>query len=202
LFGAETKSNEAPAKECPKCQSLIACGFTRCPDCGYEFPPPERKEHDPKAATVGIISGQATLTEHVVNKANYYVHRKYGADEKAPKTMKVEYEIGWHRYQSEWICFEHTGYAREKAEAWWRKRSYTKVPQTAEAAVALAKAGALARTHAIAVRKVAGQKYDRIASYKIGEKPQFREPGWEEETVNDESLVSMVEAYADEELPF
>lgn len=36
---------EAPAKECPECQAIIAASFTACPHCGYEFPPPARQEY-------------------------------------------------------------------------------------------------------------------------------------------------------------
>lgn len=44
---------KAPAKECPRCQALIAAGFATCPQCGYVFPPPERQQHDPKASEAG-----------------------------------------------------------------------------------------------------------------------------------------------------
>jgi DNA repair protein RadD len=33
-------TGKAPAKECPECQAVIAAGFAKCPQCGYEFPPP------------------------------------------------------------------------------------------------------------------------------------------------------------------
>ena len=42
-------NGEAPAKECPECHSVIAAGYATCPDCGYEFPPPERPTHDAEA---------------------------------------------------------------------------------------------------------------------------------------------------------
>ncbi|MFO7898754.1 MAG: DEAD/DEAH box helicase family protein, partial [Planctomycetota bacterium] len=34
-------SGEAPAKECPECHAVVAAGYAICPECGYEFPPPE-----------------------------------------------------------------------------------------------------------------------------------------------------------------
>ncbi|HAN99479.1 MAG TPA: DNA helicase, partial [Planctomycetaceae bacterium] len=40
------RGSEPPAKECPACRSLIAAGYARCPDCGQEFPPPERRKHE------------------------------------------------------------------------------------------------------------------------------------------------------------
>jgi DNA repair protein RadD len=85
--------------------------------------------------------------------------------------MRVDYKVGWHEYKSEWVCFEHTGYARRKAVAWWKRRSPEPVPETAEEAVALAQAGRLAPTLAITVRNVAGEEYDRINGYELGDVP-------------------------------
>jgi len=172
---------EAPAKECPECQSLIAAGYSVCPDCGYEFPDKNQRKHEVTASTEGILSGQVTTEELPVHEVRYFVHRKKGAPEDAPKTMRVDYCVGYHQYQSEWICFEHTGWARKTAEAWWRRRSTALVPETAVEAVGLGNAGALCETKSITVRSIAGEEYPRIIGYKLGEKPSWREPGWDEE---------------------
>jgi DNA repair protein RadD len=164
-------NGQAPAKECPECHSVIAAGYARCPDCGHEFPPPERGKHDAKASSAGILSGQVTTTSYTVRDVFYSVHRKRGAPEDAPRTMRVDYKVGWHEYKSEWVCFEHTGYARQKAVAWWRQRSCEPVPETAEEAVALAQHGRLAPTREITVRSVTGEDYDRIISYELGDIP-------------------------------
>jgi DNA repair protein RadD len=95
--------------------------------------------------------------------------------------MRVEYRIGFNHYQSEWICFEHTGWARKTAEAWWRKRSSASVPESAEEAVTLANAGALCTTEAIKIRSVVGEEYVRIIGHELGKKPPWREPGWDED---------------------
>jgi len=164
-------NGHAPAKECPECHSVIAAGYARCPDCGYEFPPPERGNHDAKASSAGILSGQVTTTRCAVRDVFYSVHKKRGAPEDAPRTMRVDYKVGWHEYKSEWVCFEHTGYARQKAVAWWRQRSCEPVPETAEEAVALAQNGRLAPTREITVRSVAGEDFDRIVGYELGDIP-------------------------------
>ncbi len=164
-------SGQAPAKECPGCHSVIAAGYARCPDCGYEFPPPERTKHDAKASEAGILSGQVTTTKYSVRDVFYSVHKKRGAPEDAPRTMRVDYQVGWHEYKSEWVCFEHTGYARQKAVAWWKQRSHEPVPESAEEAVALAQAGRLASTREITVRSVTGEDFDRIISYELGDIP-------------------------------
>lgn len=164
-------SGEAPAKECPQCQALIASGYATCPECGHEFPPPQRRRHEATAAAAGILSGQVTISKYEVHRVYYSVHVKRDAPSDAPRSMRVDYEVGFHDTRSEWVCLEHVGYARQKAEAWWRRRSCLPVPDNVDDAVALANAGALADTLSITVRSVAGEKYDRIVDYELGEKP-------------------------------
>jgi DNA repair protein RadD len=99
--------------------------------------------------------------------------------------MRVDYRLGLNHWQSEFICVEHDGYARQKAVGWWRRRSPDPVPDTAERAVELAEAGALAPTEAITVRSIAGEKYDRIVGYRLGPMPEpvFHEPSFDDEEV-------------------
>jgi hypothetical protein len=163
---------EAPAKECPQCQAVVAAGYARCPQCGFEFPPPEKQKHGAKASEEGILSGQVASTKYDVYDVFYSVHTKRNADESAPKTMRVDYKIGFHQFKSEWICFEHEGYALQKAVAWWRKRSLDPVPERVEQAVDIANAGGLACPKSITVRSVAGDPYDRIVDYVLGPMPE------------------------------
>ena len=195
-------NGEAPAKECPNCRSVIAAGYSVCPDCGYEFEQRERASHEAKASTASILSEEMTLCEYPVEYIVYSVHTKRDAEPGHPKTMRVEYEIGWQHHQSEWICFEHTGWARKKAESWWNRRSNIPVPNTAEEAVALANAGALCETHSITVRSVEGEKYDCIVGYELGEKPSYREPGWDDTDEDRQDGSETQYAFADEEVPF
>ena len=162
---------KAPAKQCPECHALIATGFTSCPQCGFVFPPPDRGQHDPKASEAGILSGQVTTTKYPVEDVYYGMHTKRGAEEGAPRTLRVDYRVGWHDYKSEWVCFEHDGYARQKAIAWWRKRSDDPVPDTVDRAIEIIEGGGLAKTIEITVRSVAGEQFERIIDYKIGPIP-------------------------------
>jgi DNA repair protein RadD len=167
-----SKGGEPPAKECPECLSLIAAGYAVCPDCGYEFPAPDQAKHDATASAEGVLSGQVTETVYQVRDVYYCVHTKQNADEDAPKTMRVDYRVGLYQTKSEWICFEHTGFARHKAEVWWRHRSHDPIPATAQQAVDIASGGGLAATKSITVRTVAGEKFDRVVDYELGEKPE------------------------------
>ncbi|NLW84511.1 MAG: DEAD/DEAH box helicase [Phycisphaerae bacterium] len=162
---------EPPAKECPECHSVIHAAYTVCPDCGFEFPPPQWQKHEDKASTAGVLSGQVEDTEYDVYDTRCSYYTKRNAEPGTPPTLRVEYELGFDRWQSEWICFEHSGYARAKAVAWWTARSAEPVPETVEQALALIDAGALAETKAITVRSISGEKFDRIINHTLGPKP-------------------------------
>lgn len=199
----ENRGGEAPAKECPQCHALVAAGYAACPVCGHVFPEREKAKHDATASADGILSGQATTENHHVTEAFYSIHVKRDAPPDHPRTMRVEYQIGWHRYISEWVCFDHPrgSYARTKAEAWWRMRSNDPPPENVDDAVAIAQAGGLAPTQAIQVRTVAGEKYDRIVGHTLGEKPPAT--GYIRSDA-DESGLDTVPEYvpADDDIPF
>ncbi|MEW4530619.1 DEAD/DEAH box helicase family protein [Maioricimonas sp. JC845] len=165
------ETGEAPAKECPECHSLIATGYAVCPDCGHAFPLPERPRHEARATDAGVLSGEVTVTEYEVRDITYSVHRKRKSADDAPRTMRVEYRLGLDYWVSEWVCVEHTGYARRKAEQWWRRRSPDPVPDTAEGAVAIAEAGGVAVPDWVTVRRVAGDPFDRIVDCRLGPMP-------------------------------
>ncbi|MCZ2098807.1 MAG: DEAD/DEAH box helicase [Anaerolineae bacterium] len=187
-------NGDAPAKECPQCHALIAAGYANCPECGYAFPERQRTKHQATASTDGILSDQVTRTEYEVTDVFYAVHVKRNAPPDAPRTMRVDYRIGFNDYVSEWVCFEHDGYPRQKAEAWWRARSQEPVPQRAEDAVDLAQAGALAPTLAITVLRAAGEQFDRVVGYRLGARP----PGLE----SSEGLPEYAAPVDDSEVPF
>ncbi len=168
------EASGGPAKECPRCQAVIHAAYGSCPECGHDFPPPQREQHDHQATTAGILSGEVTETKYEVQDVYYSVHVKRDAPEDHPRTMRIDYRIpgvGFNDHRSEWVCPEHTGYARRKFEAWWRARSNEPVPDTAERAVEICGAGGVAEPKAITVRSVAGEKFDRITGYRLGPIP-------------------------------
>jgi DNA repair protein RadD len=201
---------EAPAKECPECRALIAAGYAVCPECGYEFPPPDRAKHAARASDAGILSGQVTVETLPVRDVMYSVHTKRGAGDDAPKSLRVDYKIGWHRWKSEWVCLEHDGFARQKAVAWWKKRSKEPVPATAAEAVEIANAGGLASTKSITVRSVSGEEYDRITDHELGPIPEMLDHGeahdaGDSEPLSDDALdfpFGYNVATTEEDIPF
>jgi DNA repair protein RadD len=119
---------EAPTKLCPECESILPIAATECPDCGYEFPAPEVKIA-PTASTLAILSGRRDRWVEVTSVA-YRKHTKQGS----PPSLRVEYHCGLAIHR-EWVCFEHQGYARLKAEGWWQRRSVAPLPVTVDEAI-------------------------------------------------------------------
>ena len=166
-------SGDAPAKECPKCLAIVHAAVAVCPDCGYEFPLPEKEKHEGSASNEGILTGEVVDNEYDVQNVYYSVHVKRGAGENDPRTMRVDYEVALNDHKSEWACPEHSGWARKKFEKWWTERSNDPVPDDADQAVRLANAGSLSIPTSIVVRKIAGEKFDRIAKHVL---PQHKPP--------------------------
>lgn len=166
---------EAPAKECPSCGALVHAAYQTCPECGAAFPPPDRQAHEAQADGSAILSGEITDTDYEVHATYYSVHTKRGADDDHPKTMRIEYRTGWQHYVSEWVCPEHTGWARQKFAQWWTERSMMPPPTSAAEAVRLAEDGALATTRRVTVRAVSGEKFDRVTAYELEPIPALRE---------------------------
>ncbi|GHT32584.1 hypothetical protein FACS1894214_4510 [Planctomycetales bacterium] len=166
----DKKSNgggEAPAKECHQCNAIVHAAVVVCPDCGYEFPPPEKDKHEANAANEGILTGEIIDTAFDVQDVAYFVHTKRGADESDPKTMRIDYQVGLNEFKTEWVCPEHTGWARKKFEKWWAERSDDPVPETTEEAVHLADTGSLSMPSHIVVRKIGGERFERIVRYTL-----------------------------------
>ena len=155
----------APAKECPECHTIVAIGYSMCPDCGYVFPPPDHTTHNSKPSDAGILSDQVELTEYDVIDTTYNVHYKRDAPDDAPRTMRVDYWISDY--------YKHSGWARTQAESWWARRcNINPPPDKIEPAVSLAEAGMLAETKSITIQSTPGDKYKKIMGYELGDKPE------------------------------
>jgi DNA repair protein RadD len=203
--GSGGHGGEAPVKKCPKCNALIAAGYGKCPECGYEFPPPERSNLTEHASNEGVLSGEVRDEEYDVHGVFYEPHVRRNADEGTPRTMRVDYEIGIGQYKSEWVCPEHTGYARKKFERWWKERAPDgcPIPNTVDEAVSWARFGALAVPMHITVRWVTGEKFDRISKVVLGERPEMTdELMWQLENGPLTEPPGGMPAVEDDDIPF
>jgi DNA repair protein RadD len=112
----------------------------------------------PTAATLPILSPKTPLWLPV-HGVSYSRHDKQGG----LPSLKVTYSCGLNSH-SEWVCFEHQGYARQKAAEWWHKRA----PGGAEPLSideAIIQAPHLARPSAISVHR--SGRYFEITGYRF-----------------------------------
>lgn len=128
--GGGSGKGEAPAKECPECQSVIAAGYGVCPDCGFTFPP-RGTGHDKVSGEESILSEPVTMN---VSRVEYNLH--YNAS-KNSTTLKVTYWNADENLHSvdEWVCLQHQGFPRQKAETWWEQRTLDGCPSTVSEAL-------------------------------------------------------------------
>lgn len=161
------------AKECPNCRTIVNLPVMLCPTCGYQWPrkEPERKAHEATAAKAAILSGEVRVEKFSVMHTSYQVWEKYGAPPGSPKTVRVTYDIDYLTHYSEWLCPEHTGYARRKFEKWWREHAHPDcpIPRTAEEVCEHEFAGMLREVKEITVRFVSGQKYPEVTGCELGD---------------------------------
>lgn len=124
-------------KKCPECKpnpTYHHSSVRVCPECGYEFPPPEKPKLDPSKSKLvvevsEVIDLNLKLPEPVfkvepvhrmvASKNEGKVNKKTG--EKKPDTMRVDYFCGFARY-SDWICLEHaeSSFPHRRAREWWK----------------------------------------------------------------------------------
>jgi DNA repair protein RadD len=148
---------KAPVRTCPQCGGESPTASRVCLHCDYEYPPPERKASH-TASGLPILSwtaeGVPNRTRHVVDRVEAHKHVKRGSTN--PPTVRVEYWSGGDGeldvgtcQAKEWICVEHEGFARAKAEAWWRANVGTRFPSTVDDAIALIRDGAMGKVISI-----------------------------------------------------
>jgi DNA repair protein RadD len=126
---SKERGNGKPlVKECPQCASIIPLSSKECPDCGYAFPCISTA-HEAAADGERPILSQATWLN--VCKMTCYKHVKKGSQ----PSLRVEYECGSLLMLREWICLEHLGYPRSKAEDWWIKAGGGPVPRNVDEAL-------------------------------------------------------------------
>lgn len=125
------KEESVRAKECPGCQSLVALNTRVCQSCGHEWPKQDEPKHDARADSERPIMSTGGAVWLPVSGVKYFRHSKPGS----PTSLRVEYTCGLTVYR-QWQCLEHDGFARGKAESWWRRMATGAPPETVEEALA------------------------------------------------------------------
>lgn len=112
---------EAPFAVCDNCGAHVRpAKLLRCSVCGelmreLESPKPRQASDAP------VMSSQIEqkIVRYEVTKVAYSRHEKPGR----PPSMRVDYWSGYQIVAREFICFEHGGYATQKAYNWWGMRA-------------------------------------------------------------------------------
>lgn len=151
------------AKACPQCEALVAINARTCQWCGHEFPlPPAKPKHEAEADDTPILSTEARKPEliPVVSWRADRHHKEGGTD-----SLRVTYFAGLQSYP-EWVCVEHRGPIREKAQYWWRRHGGGAVPRTV--AEALARFDKLTMPAMISVKREG--KFWRVVNRQFADK--------------------------------
>lgn len=106
---------EAPTKTCPECSTILPAGAHVCTECSHEFELQEGARHDDTPSDRELLSWQEQAEEYAINRIIVQRWEKPGK----PDSVKVMYWEGISLVASQWICPEHTGYARMQFERWW-----------------------------------------------------------------------------------
>lgn len=177
--GKTRESQEGPHKQCPNCEEDISAAKLIC-ECGFKFPDREPNNGDEADTESQILSEPESFD---VLRVGYAVHRKKGTADAIP-TLRVDYlcvrsEGNIEETISEWVCIEHEGFARKKAEAWWKLHSLYDFPPDTETAVDWSRLGCCACPKSLVARREG--KWWRIISKEIEELPVVGEEVQEEE---------------------
>ena len=157
-----------------KCDTPIIGDMERCPSCQEEI---ERR-------IAGAFNGSfhraevEPIVRYAVREVKYAQHIPKG-DGKLP-SMVVTYRADpadsdgggdiSRKYFREWICVEHDGFAKRKADAWWNMRTRNECPDDSYIAVLMANDGCLRTPEYISVQK--DGKWDRIVSCEFNSASQ------------------------------
>jgi DNA repair protein RadD len=169
--------SEAPSKVCPKCKQEVYLSAVKCSECGHLFvrQMDQQPRHGDEIDTTSSIVGAPEPQWYDVREVHWHLHQKKTTPGKPP-TLCVSYYVsddtmrpgvlGWIVVR-EWVCFEHEGFALQKAFAWWDARSLQPFPASvAEAVIALNQGSARKPSRLLVKRE--GQ-WDRIVQAEFSE---------------------------------
>jgi len=118
-----TSNQEAPFCICPDCGERNVASALTCIVCGATIREEQVKVLDASLSYAELLSNaKHSLVWHDITKVEYHTHRKEGK----PDSLRVDYYSGILKTASEWVCFDHTGYAGQKAVSWWIIRRSSK----------------------------------------------------------------------------
>jgi DNA repair protein RadD len=173
----------APQKECPSCQQILALAVMVCPSCGYIFP--QSNKHDDTASEADILSKWKKPIEYDVVSVEYYMHVKPDK----PASLCVEYKCDKYNITKfrEYICIEHVGFAKRKADKWIQRR-YGKPIDSIEDALLLCNEF----EKPIKIMVDINDKWPKITSYIFEPKKTLEQIQKEKEAEFDKSIEALL----------
>lgn len=117
---------EAIMKRCPSCGTMCYAAQKYCYHCSYDFASAALNK---TASTAAVVSSDIEPQEWKVISVEYELYNSKenraaiaaGKIPPKPPTMKANYiTLGGHF--AEYVCFNHSGYARENAVHWHKQR--------------------------------------------------------------------------------
>ncbi len=130
----QNKRGEAPSTICEACGNQIPTNARICPECGHEIPRPVIEYSEVSRSAVLSAHQAQRINHYAVTNVTYHLHHKEGS----PDSMRVEYWSGLRVVVREYLCPEHSGFAKEKAMRWAALRMPDAVVDGTRSMVALA----------------------------------------------------------------
>lgn len=158
---------EKQGKVCKYCKTVNPLDATQCIECGKTFEGGGARtiKHGMRASTAAAISDAPVMGDAPVwldvNHVNFEIHNKPGS----PASLKVGYNCK-PNYVLEWVCFGHTGFAKDKADRWWFARGGNS-PAPMTALMALQRLEELSRFKTRRIKAKKEGKFSRIESYDL-----------------------------------
>lgn len=121
-------TGDPPSKLCPTdvadikgrfgCDEILHASARECPNCGYVFTFSEKPKFFAQATDVAILATVADPEPRTVTKRVFRHHP--GRDGKRD-SVKITYFCGMATQINEWVCPEHEGFPRNKAQRYWKE---------------------------------------------------------------------------------
>lgn len=157
--GERKRKGDPILRECPQCFLIVPVSIRICPRCSAEF---QIKHKLTAAASDAPVLSKGEW--HEVEQVSYDL--KYSRKGNIPM-LKVRYQCPLRSF-SEYVLFDHGGYATAKARRWWEVRwKGSRIIQAESSEDALAHAAWLNEPVEIFVDE--SGKYPKISNYQFGE---------------------------------
>ena len=199
--GHKVPESNTRGRICANCEGDIPPGTIVCPHCLFEPVGTPRPESNHLAQA--DLEPVESEVDWEVEEVSYNKHTKRKGDDIKPPTLRVTYHVrrmgaGEGNLRSdlvrEWVCFEHNGFAFQKAIQWWRLRSDHPMPESVDEAIDMISRHAVRAPYKIITRKE-GQ-------WRRVETVNFKDKRPEIEILHSAEVIPEGAGWSDDYVPF